>query len=377
MNKTFTALIAVAMALSALAVDTSIAYQGVLKNAAGTAAITGAKNITFALYTTATGGTAIWGRTVAVNLDDSGLFNVDLTDSNGSALAGASNANLVNALKVARSGTLYVGLTVEDSSGEIQPRQKILMTPYASWAADATNASGDFSVAGKATVKNAEVTNELIVDGKTTLKGDVAFSQDYRPIAVGSKLVVVPEWEEIPDGGRLALRLDPGLTFGTGSHATTRLCLQALENWAAPGKRVLDLGCGSGILGIGALILGCESCLGVDVDPKSPDVASDNAALNGLHEDRIRFLAGDLLADASLRRRLGTGYDIVLANIVADVIIPLSPHVPAFLAPGGVYISSGIIDGRQEEVRRAIEDSGFRILSHSSEDGWHCFAAAL
>ena len=199
----------------------------------------------------------------------------------------------------------------------------------------------------------------------------------YRPIAVGSKLVVVPEWEEIPEGGRLALRLDPGLTFGTGSHATTRLCLQALENWAAPGKRVLDLGCGSGILGIGALILGCESCLGVDVDPKSPDVASDNAALNGLHEDRIRFLAGDLLADASLRRRLGTGYDIVLANIVADVIIPLLPHVPAFLTPGGVYISSGIIDGRQEEVRRAIEDSGFRILSHSSEDGWHCFAAAL
>ena len=177
MNKTFTALIAVAMALSAPAVDTSIAYQGVLKNAAGTAAITGAKNITFALYTVATGGTAIWGRTVAVNLDDSGLFNVDLTDSNGSALAGASNANLVNALKVARSGTLYVGLTVEGSSGEIQPRQKILMTPYASWAADATNASGDFNVAGKATVRNAEVTNELVVDGKTTLKGDVTFSQ--------------------------------------------------------------------------------------------------------------------------------------------------------------------------------------------------------
>ena len=187
MNKTFTALIAVAMALSALAVDTSIAYQGVLKNAAGTAAITGAKNITFALYTTATGGTAIWGRTVAVNLDDSGLFNVDLTDSNGSALAGASNANLVNALKVARSGTLYVGLTVEGSAGEILPRQKILMTPYASWAADATNASGDFSVAGKATVKNAEVTNELIVDGKTTLKGDVAFSQG---VTISGKVTV-------------------------------------------------------------------------------------------------------------------------------------------------------------------------------------------
>lgn len=177
MNKTLATILAAAMALTALAVDTSIAYQGVLKNAAGTAAITGSKNITFALYTAATGGTAIWGRTVAVNLDEAGLFNVDLTDSNGSALAGAANANLVDALKAARSGTLYVGLTVEGSAGEIQPRQKILMTPYASWAADTTNASGDFNVAGKATVKNAEVTNELVVDGKTTLKGAVTLSQ--------------------------------------------------------------------------------------------------------------------------------------------------------------------------------------------------------
>jgi ribosomal protein L11 methyltransferase len=111
------------------------------------------------------------------------------------------------------------------------------------------------------------------------------------------------------------------------------------------------------------------------VDPKSPDVAVENAALNGLYGDRIRFLAGDLLADASLRQHLGTGYDIVLANIVADVIIPLSPHVPAFLAPGGVYITSGIIEGRQDEVRHAIEDCGFRILAHTSEDDWHCFTA--
>ena len=197
----------------------------------------------------------------------------------------------------------------------------------------------------------------------------------YRPIEVGRRLVVVPEWEETPESGRLPLRLDPGLTFGTGSHATTRLCLQALEDWAGPRKRVLDLGCGSGILGIGALILGCDSCLGVDVDPKSPDVAAENAALNGLHGDRIRFLAGDLLADASLRRHIGTGYDIVLANIVADVIIPLSFQVQALLAPGGVYITSGIIEGRQDEVRHAIEECGFRILAHTNEDDWHCFTA--
>ena len=199
----------------------------------------------------------------------------------------------------------------------------------------------------------------------------------YAPIEVSEKLVVVPEWEAVPAGSRLPLRLDPGLTFGTGSHATTRLCLQALEEVAAPGKKVLDLGCGSGILGIGALILGCDTCLGVDVDPKSPDIAAENAALNSLGPDRIRFLAGDLLSDASLRRGLGSDYDIVLMNIVADVIIPFAPHVPSFLAPAGSFITSGIIEGRQDEVRHALEASGFRILRHTSEDDWHCFTAAL
>ena len=197
----------------------------------------------------------------------------------------------------------------------------------------------------------------------------------YQPIEVGQRLVIVPEWEEIPVGPRLPLRLDPGLIFGTGSHATTRMCLQALEEAAAPGSRVLDLGCGSGILGIGALILGCESCLGVDIDPKAPDVASSNAALNGIGADRFRVLAGDLIADAGLRKSLGGGYDIVLANIVADVIIPLSAHVRGFVRDSGVYITSGIINGRENEVRAAVEAAGFRIVKHLSEDDWHCFVA--
>ena len=197
----------------------------------------------------------------------------------------------------------------------------------------------------------------------------------YKPIEVGDRLVVVPEWEECPEGGRVPLRLDPGLTFGTGSHATTRMCLQALETYAAPGKRVLDLGCGSGILGIGALVLGCGSCLGCDIDPKSPDVAMSNAALNGLGPDRIRVVAGDLLSDASLRRSFGAGYDIVLANIVSDVIIPLSAYVPGFIRSDGVFITSGIIEGRQDEVRAAVEKAGFRIVRHLSEEDWHCFVA--
>ena len=195
----------------------------------------------------------------------------------------------------------------------------------------------------------------------------------YKPIEIGKKFVVVPEWEEIPAGGRIPLRLDPGLIFGTGSHPTTRMCLAALEDFAGSGKRVLDLGCGSGILGIGALNLGCESCTGCDIDPKAPDVACANAALNAIGSERFRVYAGDILTDASLRSLLGSGYDIVLANIVSDVIIPLSAHVGDFLAEDGVFITSGIIDGREDEVAAAIRSNGFVITAHRCEEEWHCF----
>ena len=198
----------------------------------------------------------------------------------------------------------------------------------------------------------------------------------YKPIPVGKKLIVVPEWEPIPEGGRLALRLDPGLIFGTGSHATTRMCLAALENYVNPKTRVLDLGCGSGILGIGALVLGAESCLGCDIDPKAPDVVRANAALNGIGPERLSVCAGDILTDLSLRRSFGEGYQLVLANIVSDVIIPLAAFVREFMAPGGVFICSGIIEGRQDEVRAALERAGLHILSHRCEEEWHCFVCA-
>lgn len=199
----------------------------------------------------------------------------------------------------------------------------------------------------------------------------------YKPIEVGEKLVVVPEWEEAPQDGRLPLRLDPGLIFGTGSHATTRMCLAALEKFSKPGVRVLDLGCGSGILGIGALLLGCAHVTGCDIDPKAPEVAAANAALNGFYDDKFTVCAGDILADAGLRRRLGTGYDIVLANIVADVIIPLAALAPAFLALGGTFVCSGIIDGREDEVAAALTRAGFTVTAHDTLEEWHCFTAAL
>ncbi len=195
----------------------------------------------------------------------------------------------------------------------------------------------------------------------------------YKPIEVGEKLVVVPEWEQAPDDGRVPLRLDPGLIFGTGSHATTRLCLAALEQYCAPEVNVLDLGCGSGILGIGALLLGCRRCLGVDIDPKAPDVVMSNAALNAIGPDRMTALAGDILADAGLRARIGGGWNLVLANIVADVIIALSAQVRQFMAPGAVFICSGIIENRWPETANALKANGFEILDHRSEEEWHCF----
>ena len=199
----------------------------------------------------------------------------------------------------------------------------------------------------------------------------------YKPIEVGEKLVVVPEWEEAPADGRVPLVLDPGLIFGTGSHATTRMCLAALEKYAAPGKRVLDLGCGSGILGIGALLLGCGSCLGVDIDPKAPDVVMHNAALNGIGPERMTAWAGDILGDASLRARIGEGYELVLANIVADVIIPLSGMVQQFMSKDGIFICSGIIENRWPETAEALKANGLEILDHRSEEEWHCFVCRI
>lgn len=195
----------------------------------------------------------------------------------------------------------------------------------------------------------------------------------YEPIELGEKLVVVPEWLETPDNGRLPLRLDPGIAFGTGSHPTTKLSLTALEPYAVPGTRVLDLGCGSGILGIGALVLGADSCLGCDIDPMASEAAMSNAALNGIGKDRMDIRIGDIIKDASLRRSLGSGYQLVLANIVADVIIALSPIARSFMASDGIFICSGIIDDRCAEVRAQLEKNGFEIISHTSEEEWHCF----
>ncbi len=192
----------------------------------------------------------------------------------------------------------------------------------------------------------------------------------YQPVEAGEKLVIVPEWRDY-DGDRTPVKLDPGLLFGTGDHPTTRMCLGAVERFAGPGKRVLDLGCGSGILGIAAAVLGAGPIAAADVDEKAPDIVRDNAKLNGV-EDAFTVYVGDVIASGSLRARLGGGYDLVLANIVADVIIPLAQYVPSFLGPEGVFVCSGIINGREEDVAAALEAAGLTVAERHRLEEWHC-----
>lgn len=193
----------------------------------------------------------------------------------------------------------------------------------------------------------------------------------YQPVEAGEKLVIVPQWQDY-DGDRTPVKLDPGLLFGTGDHPTTRMCLAAVEKYARPGEKVLDLGCGSGILGIAAAVLGAGPIVAADVDEKAPDIVRDNARLNGV-EDAFTVYVGDVVGSEALRTRLGGGYSLVLANIVADVIIPLAPYVGGFLAEGGVFVCSGVIDGRQDQVAAALESAGLKIEERHTLEEWHCF----
>ena len=199
------------------------------------------------------------------------------------------------------------------------------------------------------------------------------WKQFYKPMEIGERLLVVPEWEEAGDDGRVKLILNPGLTFGTGSHATTRLCLTALEKHICGGEKVLDLGCGSGILSIAALLLGAKDAFACDIDDKCVGVAYENAALNGIGKEHYTARAGDVLSDRGLQKEFGGDYDLIVANIVADVIIALAPQVRGLLKAGGLFLCSGIIDDRADEVREKLVEAGWTIEETRSSEGWFSY----
>ena len=188
----------------------------------------------------------------------------------------------------------------------------------------------------------------------------------FKPMPVGEKLLINPSWYTDTDPkGRLMMNIDPGLAFGTGKHETTRLCMEALEHYVKGGEKVLDVGCGSGILGIAAVMLGAESSFGVDIDEMAVRTANENAVVNGV-DDKVSAIAGDLVD------KVAGKYDIVVANIVADAIIALSASVSNFMTDDAVYIISGIIDTRADDVKNAIRGL-FEIVEENIHRGWYCF----
>lgn len=202
-----------------------------------------------------------------------------------------------------------------------------------------------------------------------------SWKKNYPAQNVGRRLCVLPYWMRREEAGdRIPVILDPGLTFGTGFHPSTQMCMGALEEYLLPGSRVVDLGSGSGILSIAALRLGAESALGVDIDPKAEDMARENAAYNGFFPPQFQALTGDVAKNPACLGTTGP-FDLALVNIVADVILALCPVLPNLVRPGGFAILSGILDVRLPEVLQQVQQQGMTLLEIRAQDDWRCLVA--
>ena len=186
-------------------------------------------------------------------------------------------------------------------------------------------------------------------------------------------LLVIPSWEEVKpeDKDKKILHIDPGTAFGTGMHETTQLCIRSIKKYLSPETRLLDVGTGSGILSIVALMYGAKECVGTDLDPCAPPACYENMEANNIDPDRFKVLIGNIISDSEVQKEVGFDcYDIVVANILADVLIPLTPVIINQLKTGGVYITSGIIDTKEEEVAAAIRKAGLEILHIDHQGEW-------
>ena len=203
-----------------------------------------------------------------------------------------------------------------------------------------------------------------------------SWKDNYPAVEVGKNLIVVPYWDADETNGRTPVILDPGLTFGTGAHASTQMVMETMEETVQPGFRCLDLGSGSGILSIAALRLGAGSAVGIDIDPKAEGIARENAAYNGFTTPEFTALTGNVTEDTDLMEKLSQNeYDLVLVNIVADVIIGLSPVLPNFLTEKSMLICSGILDVRLDDVVNALEKAGLSVTAVKAKEDWRCVTA--
>ncbi len=186
-------------------------------------------------------------------------------------------------------------------------------------------------------------------------------------------ILIVPSWEEIKeeDSNKMVLHIDPGTAFGTGMHETTQLCIRQLKKHITTDTMLLDVGTGSGILSILSLMFGAKKAIGTDLDPCSLEAARENSEANAITSEQFEILIGNIITDKSVQDLVGyQAYDVVTANILAEVLIPLTPVIKNHLKPGGIYITSGIIDNKEEVVKKAMQDAGFTILDVTYQGEW-------
>jgi len=226
----------------------------------------------------------------------------------------------------------------------------------------------EFCNIGKGTISLSETEDKDWINNWKTF---------FKPFRAADKIMIKPTWEEYEKENEedILIEIDPGIAFGTGSHETTKLCIQALDKYVKEGDSVLDVGCGSGILSIAALKLGAKHATAIDIDEVAVKVAAENMEVNKISPSQYTLFDGDLITNSFLKVKAGTGHDIVVANILADVIIPLTGVIRPHLKKGGLYITSGIINTKEIEVREALEENGFEILGVEYMKEWCCFIA--
>lgn len=197
------------------------------------------------------------------------------------------------------------------------------------------------------------------------------WKQYFHPLPIGEKFLVVPSWEKVDGEGRVVIEIDPASSFGTGRHETTALCLEAVEKLSPEDKNVLDMGCGSGILGIGAALLGAKHIDAVDIDMVATRIAGENAEKNNLEKGKMDIVCGNVLDDSALWQRFASGkYDIILANIVADIISDMLPLFNSCLDDNGKMVCSGIISPRKEFVLESLDKNGFAVEEIKEKNDW-------